>query len=674
MTDGQIGRAATLAVRSRGWRAIEPRFIAAWLLSFAIVLYLALDGGGYDLVVRNQVGIAVWWGVLLCGVLGLLPNRPRGRIAWIAAGGLGCFLLWTGLGVTWSVSTERSFAELSRVACYLGVFALGLAIHRDREQALRHTLGAMATAVTVVAAVAVLSRLRPETFSAAGQTASLLPGTQGRLAWPLNYWNGLSELMVLGLPVLLGLACSARRLVIRATAAGVAPLVVLCSYLTFSRGGAIAGAIAVIVFVLLSRDRPYKVLTGLVVAGGSAVLIMGAVHRSAIENGLTNASAQSQGRDLLIAVIVVCIGTALLQASITLAERHLSLPGWTRPRPVRARAATAGAVIVAVVVAVAAGGPGWLSRRWDDFKRPAAAGLSANKLGRYGVISGNGRYQLWQVAVDAAEQKLGKGWGPGTYALIYPPRAQSYDPVQNAHSLYLETFAEEGIVGLVLLVTFLGAILTGAVAAAVRARHETRTQAAAAAGACVAFLLSAAVDWGWQLPVIPCAFLLVGAATLVPGRRHTLVRAEVDSAEAPSGPTRPATRARILRRAGLAILALGCLFVIAVPLAETTALRASQAAAGRGAAAAALSDAETAARIDPDAASPQLQVALVLETQRQFIPAITYARKAVADEPLSWGNWLVLSRLEAEAGHSRLAVRYFKRARSLNPTSPLFRL
>ncbi|HZU62024.1 MAG TPA: hypothetical protein VE983_13730, partial [Solirubrobacteraceae bacterium] len=209
-----------LGFPARAVRTIDVGAISTWLLTFAVVLYLALDGGGYDLVVRNQLAIALWWGLLLCGVLGLLANRPRGRLAWFAAGSFGCFLLWTGIASTSSVSIERSLDELSRVACYLGVFALGLSIHRDRERAIRHTAGALATAVVVVAAVAVLSRARPETFAAAQQTASLLPNVRARLSWPLNYWNGLATLMVLGLPLLVAIACSARRLLIRAAAAG----------------------------------------------------------------------------------------------------------------------------------------------------------------------------------------------------------------------------------------------------------------------------------------------------------------------------------------------------------------------------------------------------------------------------------------------------------------------
>ena len=61
-------------------RAASPRAstrpaIAAWTLAFSVVFYLALSNGGYDTIVRSQVGIAVWWIVLLGALAGVLPMR-----------------------------------------------------------------------------------------------------------------------------------------------------------------------------------------------------------------------------------------------------------------------------------------------------------------------------------------------------------------------------------------------------------------------------------------------------------------------------------------------------------------------------------------------------------------------------------------------------------------------
>jgi tetratricopeptide (TPR) repeat protein len=165
------------------------------------------------------------------------------------------------------------------------------------------------------------------------------------------------------------------------------------------------------------------------------------------------------------------------------------------------------------------------------------------------------------------------------------------------------------------------------------------------------------------------ALLLLGAAVLAPttglhapGRRLP--------AEPPARP-RPDRRLWGLR-AGIVVAAAACLVAIGVPLAETNALRQSQAAASAHHDASALAAAQSALRIEPGAASAELQAALVLEQQHRIADALLDARAATADEPANWQNWLVRSRLEAEAGHPRLAVAAFRRARTLNPQSSIF--
>jgi tetratricopeptide (TPR) repeat protein len=125
-------------------------------------------------------------------------------------------------------------------------------------------------------------------------------------------------------------------------------------------------------------------------------------------------------------------------------------------------------------------------------------------------------------------------------------------------------------------------------------------------------------------------------------------------------------------RAAIAVVAAACLIAIGIPLAATRAERASQAAASAHNDTAALADAQSALRIEPGAASAELQAALVLEQQRRLAAAVSEARAATANEPANWQTWLVRSRLEAEAGHPSLAVASFRRARMLNPQSTIF--
>jgi len=644
-------------------RRLQPDAVRTWALVFAVVLYLAVDGGGYDLVVSSQVAIVVWWIVLVGAAWGLLPAGRWSRMAWVAVALFAAFVAWTALASTWSLSSERSLEELSRVTFYFGLLLLGLSIQRDRERAVRYTVNAVAAAVAVVACLALASRLRPDLFPAAAQTASFLPGTAGRLGWPLNYWNALAALLALGLPLLLATATSARTLWAQAAAAAAIPIVTLSGYLTFSRGGAAAAGIGLLAFLALSPERLGKLATALVTAIGSGVLILATVDRPAIEHGLSNAAARHNGNTLLVAVLLVCAGVALAQTGVALAVRHGTPPRLLTFTPGRARALLLGGLAVCLIVALVAGAPGRISHAWQDFKHPSAAALHQDSIARFGTVSGNGRYDYWKVAIDATGPHLLGGSGAGTFQLVWTPRAPYYSSVQNAHSLYVETLADTGLVGLVLLGAFFVLMLGAAVRLSIRSRYEARVRAAGVAAALIAFSVAAASDWIWQVPALPAAAMLLAAAVFASGPR---------AATQTQTQTRP--RAALPWRIGAIATAIAALVAIAVPLATVSSVRESQSAATTGNMAQALADARTAVRLQPGAASSQIQLALVQELQGDTTDALTAVQAATRDEPANWSAWLVRSRLEAEAGHPASALAAYKRSRSLNPRSPIFKL
>lgn len=662
----ELAATRAIAPRARVLRPFRSGTIGTWALGAGLVLYLGLDGGGYDIVVHSQIGVVVWWIVLVGAAWGILPSTGLARVGWVALALLGGFVVCSALATTWSLSSERSLQELSRVALYLGVLLLALAVHGDRARAVRDTVNAVGAAVVVITVLALASRLSPGTFPAAHTTAQFLFSGQVRLNWPLNYWNGLAALVALGLPLLVSIATSARTLLVQAVAAAAIPLLALCGYLTASRGGVIASAAAAVAFLALVPDRFPKLATMLIAACGSAVLIAGAVHRSAIANGVTGHAAAVQGRQLLVTIILVCSAVALAQAGIGLAARHGTLPRLLRVSPKRARALLAGGIAVAVAVALATDAPSRLSRAWHDFKYSKAA-VVGNDLGaRLGKITGEGRYQYWQVAVRATSGQRVAGSGPGTFQLLWLPRATVPGYVTNAHSLYVETLAETGVIGLLLLGGFLLLALGVAVRTVVRSTYEERAHAAGAAAGMLAFMVFAIADWVWQLPVLPVAFLLLAAAVLAPAsKRAVLSRGESEARTRPRSP-------RLALRAGLVAIAAAALVAVAVPLATVNGVRQSQAAVGAGNTTQALRDALSAARVEPGAATPQLQIALVRELQHDYPAALVAARNATRDEPQNWSGWLVLSRLEGESGHVNASVAAYRRARSLNPRSPLF--
>jgi hypothetical protein len=654
------GSAGALAQPRRLALRLDPPAIAAWTLAFAVVAYLALSDGGYDTVVRGQVGVAVWWIVLLGALAGILPGRI-GRAGWVAIGLLAAFALWTGLATGWSESAERSTIELGRVATYLGVLVLAIVL--QGRSAARHTINGLACAIGFVTALAVLSRLHPQWFPVNDHLEFLGRVSARKLSYPLNYWNALAAFAAMGVPLLLGVALGARTLAGQAIAAATLPLAALCVYLTISRGGALALVVGIVVFVLFVPRRLDVLGTLVVAALGSAILVSAASQRDALQDGLATPAAIHQGSELIWLAVIVCGGVALVQVAIGLAARHLQRPALLAPGR-RMTALGALAVIALVCIAGVAGGvPRRVDARWQEFKAPVGVvqgGGQDDVFSRLQAVNGNGRYQYWQAARDANASSPWKGIGPGTFEFWWARHATAAGFIRDAHSLYFETLAETGIVGFALLAGLLAFLLAAAVGRSLRGPPGVRIWIAAAVGGLAAFMTAAAFEWVWEMGAIACAVTVLGAVIVV-GRDEVVV---VDARAAP--PSRP-----LLARVAVALLAAVALAAVAVPMAGALATRESRAAAADGRLVAALQDSRTAQRLQPYAATPNLQRALVLEEAGALPSAAAAAKAATADEPTNWRTWFVLARIDAQRGRAADAVRALRVARRLNPRSAL---
>lgn len=656
------GSAGALARSRRLTARLDPPALAAWTLAFALVAYLALSNGGYDAVVRGQVGVAVWWIVLLGALAGILPGRIGGA-GWVAIGLLAAFALWTGLATTWSESAERTVTELARVAMYLGVLVLALAL-RGRAGA-RHTINGLACAIGLVTLLAVLSRLHPQWFPVNDQIEAFGPLGEiaaRKLSYPLNYWNALAAFAAMGVPLLLGVALAARTLAGQALAAATLPLSALCVYLTISRGGTLALAVGIVVF-LAFVPRRLQALGTLAAAGvGSAVLVSAAAQRDALQDGLPTTAAIGQGSELIWLAIIVCGGVALLQVAMGLTARHVPRPALLAPGRRTTVVAALALLAVVCVVGVAAGAPGYVDDRVQEFRAPpgaVTAGDQDNVFGRLQAADGNSRYQFWQAALDANRSAPWQGIGPGTFEFWWSRNGTTPGFVRDAHTLYFETLAESGIVGFVLLIGLLVLLLGTAAVRSLTGPPGLRTPIAAAVGALAAFMTAAAFEWVWEMGAIACAVMVLGAVILA-GR--------VDEA----GADESARRSRIpIPRAALALLAVAALAAIAVPLSGAIATQDSRAAAADGNLTAALKDSRTAERLQPYSATAHLQRALVLELAGDLRRAAVAAGAATADQPTNWRTWFVRARIDAKRGDAKSAVSALRKARRLNPRSPL---
>lgn len=616
----------------------------AWLVPFAAVLYLAMEGGGYGVVVRGQFGTVVWWTVLIGAVVGALP-RSISRAGWAALALLGGFLVWSFISMAWTESDERTFVEVARISMVLGALALSVATVRRATS--RYVLFGVATAIGAVALIAVLSRLQPSWFP---DDARL----NVRLSYPLNYWNGLAVFVAMGVPALLATASDARSLIGRSLAAAGLPVMALCVLLTVSRGGLGAIGAALLVFLALTNGRGVKLATLIAAAPGTAILIAATLRRDDVRDGLATAAAQREGDELMLALALVCAGTALAQLGVSLLHRHAERPGWMSVTRRQLNVMAVSVVLIGGAGAILAGAPGAIDRAWSEFKEPrAAAGVGGSTtFERLGSATGNGRYQYWQEAARAQSTRPFGGRGAGTFEYWWLREGGPVGGfVRDAHSLYLQTFAEVGIVGLVLMVGFLLLLLVAGVGRAIRGPAEDRPWVAAATAGVVAFAIGASVEWVWQIAVLPLT-LAVFAGVLL---------------SAPAGLSRP----RWARPAMIAA-SLACIPLLVVSVSGATNVADSQAAAARGDAGAALRAARDAQTVQPYAATPRLQEALVLEQAGDLRGAGVAAKAATDREPTNWRTWLIRARIEAGLGNRAQALRLYRRARSLNPHSPIF--
>jgi O-antigen ligase len=128
------------------------------------------------------------------------------------------------------------------------------------------------------------------------------------------------------------------------------------------------------------------------------------------------------------------------------------------------------------------------------------------------------RSAYWRAAISDAREHPLAGSGAGSFDDYWTRHRTVEVGVQDAHSLYLETLAELGLVGLALLVCTLVPPLI-----AVGVARSDPNVAIAAAGY-IAFLVHAGLDWDWEMPAATLTGLACAAALLAAARPSSLRR------------------------------------------------------------------------------------------------------------------------------------------------------
>jgi hypothetical protein len=401
-----------------------------------------------------------------------------------------------------------------------------------------------------------------------------------------------------------------------------------------------------------------------IAAAGIAVLMVALLHRPALRDSVAPAPA-GQRHSMLVLACVVMAACAVVQAAVVFGMRRARRPGWLYVSRRRAQGFTV-AIVVAVIAVVTVGiAGGTAAHLWHDFKLWEPAQQS-NQYFRLLSVAGSHRYQYWQVAWKAFEGAPLHGIGSGTFRFYWEQHTTHAEFIVNAHSLWFETLAETGIVGWLLLAAFFALVAIGGAARALRTPGERGTLVATATAGVFAFCAAASFDWVWQIGVVPMVALLLASVTFVSADRPV----RQPAASGPRASAKPLRR--FGPRAVIALASVLALILITIPLVSTVALRSSQAAVARGDLSQALADANTAHAIEPGAASPYLQRALVYEKANQIGRASGQIAAAITREPDNYEFWLAAARIATEADHPRRALADFRRARALYPTSIWF--
>jgi len=618
------------------------------LLAVAVATFaFAYDNGSFSLSARNALAVAVWWAVVLGIALGTWPLARVPRAAIVAGSCLAGFAAWTLASTSWAGSAERAFLEFDRAALYLGVFLVAV-LAGTRGNVARWVDG-LAVGIVAVATVALASRFFPGLF-AQGALPTFLPSARTRLSFPVQYWNGLGILTAIALPLLLRGAVASRSTLARGAALAPVPILAATVYLTSSRGGA-ATALAGALTALALSQRRWRTLAALATAaaaGAGAIAIL--VPRRALTDGLDSHAATAQGRSAALLLLLLCLVTG---AAWAFASRL-----GVRAPPRRVARAIGGATAALLIAGLVAAHP---LRRFEEFKQPPNFPSRSNDFTRAHLLSanGSGRWQFWTAASDEWRSAPLIGRGAGSYESWWAQHGPITYFVRDAHSLYVETAGELGVVGVALIVCALGCGIATAIARARRDHDAGGAAVASLAGALVGYALGAGIDWMWELTIVSlvgmvCLGLLVGPAT---------ERLQVAHGERP-------------RRfaLGAAIVAAGwlLLFAEAVPLLADEQLRASERASLRGDEPAAISHARTARKLVPWASSPYLQLALVSEQAGDLAAARQWIEGATRRDPDNWQPWFVAARINTELGDIPAARLNLHRAVARNPRSPLF--
>ncbi|HEV2057800.1 MAG TPA: O-antigen ligase family protein, partial [Solirubrobacteraceae bacterium] len=513
-----LGLALALVVSRRpGDLALLQRVATGGLLGLpgALVVYFSFSAGGFFPDAPAFVALVLLAALVLRATLAEDPFGGFSRPLAIATTAMALYTGWTLLSGLWSDAPGRALIEGNRALVYLLALVLLGSLPRTTSR-LAWMLRGVAAAMVLVSVAALVSRLLPDILATDPNIAN------DRLSYPLTYWNALGILGSLALILCLWLTTSLREArIVRVLAAASLPAVAAMVLFTFSRGAIAAGAIGIVAYLLLARPR--GIVTVLFSALPLTVVGLASAYGATLlaTTQPTTSAAISQGHHVGVVLGLCTVGAAFLRVLLLpLDERLLALRLEPRLRRRVIGPAWGLAVVAAIVVSLAVHLPARVDDEYRRFVVTTNVAQSSDLRERLTDPANSGRVDHWRLGMRAFREHASLGIGAGTFGLLWTqerPASLVGLVVEDAHSLYVETLAELGVVGMALLTVTLLTILTAFMP--VR-RREDRALHAALTAAALAWLVHAGVDWDWEMPAVTIwLFALGGLALAADGPR-----------------------------------------------------------------------------------------------------------------------------------------------------------
>jgi O-Antigen ligase len=559
-------------------------------------------------------------------------------------GALALFAVWSLLSMGWAESADRALTEGDRwilYAVFLLVIVLLLADRRDGEL----FVFSAAVGVVCIAAYELIEMLF-------GDGPALFGAT--RLLEPLGYINGLGGYFLLGVWPLVAAAERLRNHALAGLAAGGATLLACLVLLTESRGTLFAFVASAFVLLAIFPGRNRRAWLLLILLGGVA-LAWGPVTDvtepvSAAQAAPPAATIERGAEWSLVAAAVVAFAWGAgrwavdsLRRDSTTASAHLFR--------ISVVLLCAIAVTAAIVGLLAVKDPvGRVSDQYFAFTK-----LEQVETGSRLTAGGGNRYDYWRIAWDQFADHPLDGVGAGNFDRTYFLERRTREDVRQAHSIELQTLGETGIVGALLLGSFIIAVFLGILRRArAAAGDEGETLlGVAATGVFVVWLAQTSVDWLHLIPGITGIALGAAAILLVPSG----ARPEEDTG------LRPIPVLGMVAAVGLALVAI--VFVGRATLAQHYRSEAQDEL--RSNPRAALDHASESLSLNPDALQGYYAKSAALARLGGYPPAKRAMVEAIDREPHNYVSWALLGDLATRRGAISEAMAAYRRASALNP-------